>query len=560
MIHFGFSYIGMLFLLMLFVPNIIWTKHKPEDYEKYVVNENKVLLLLERIGEVLVSVIASIFSDFNLRKPNLWTIWLVLAVLAMLFYEGFWIKYFRSEQKMVDFYASFLGIPVAGATLPVLAFFYLGIYGANIFLIMATIILGIGHIGIHLSHKKEVLNNEKRRGIAFRIIRMALLVVFVIVFGGITVIIGARNTNAIRGCVHSANGIEEEGYVELCGQEQYYLIRGEDVSNPIIIWIHGGPASPDTLETYTFSNYLKDDYTVVAWNQRGSGRTYYKNEDKDEQNDTATFVQIQADLDALVDYVCDRFQQEKVILVGHSWGTMVGSKYAIEHPDKVAAYIGVGQMGALGGDIYAYEDALSIAMQRGDDTTAMIAAFEQYQANGKLESMLALRNYVAPYHVPEKENNYLISAVVSPYLGVYDVLWFGKQVGSLFDFIQLNRQLFEYVSNEDVYAYGTDFQVPVGFISGSCDWITPVKRTEDYYNTITAPRKEMQLIDGWGHMVPYESPKEFADTLKQVLEKLTPGTLYQTSGPLRTIPYIGSKTFVKFGFMADHENTSFIGG
>jgi len=68
MIHFGFSYIGLLYLIMLIVPNLIWTKHKPKGYEEYVVHENKVLLILERIGEVLVSCIALIFADFNLRR------------------------------------------------------------------------------------------------------------------------------------------------------------------------------------------------------------------------------------------------------------------------------------------------------------------------------------------------------------------------------------------------------------------------------------------------------------------------------------------------------------
>ncbi len=156
MIHFGFSYIGLIFLLMLFIPNILWTKHKPKDYEKYVGNENKILLLLERIGEILVCTIALIFSDFNLRELNLWSVWLAAAAVAMIFYEGYWIRYFRSNQEMTDFYSSFLGIPVAGASLPVAAFFFLGIYGANFLMLLATIILGMGHIGIHLAHRKEV--------------------------------------------------------------------------------------------------------------------------------------------------------------------------------------------------------------------------------------------------------------------------------------------------------------------------------------------------------------------------------------------------------------------
>lgn len=520
MIHFGFSYIGLVFLLMLFIPNILWTKHKPQGYENYVVNENKILLLFERTGEILVCVISLIFSDFNLREANLWSVWLALAVLAMIFYEGYWVRYFRSEQKMADFYSSFLGIPVAGASLPVAAFFFLGIYGANFFMLLSTIVLGIGHIGIHLSHKREVSDCKKKKGLILRIFHIVLTIALVIILGLITTITGFRNYNAIRGCVHSANGIEEEGYIDLCGQKQYCLIRGENVNNPVIIWIHGGPASPDTMETYAFSNYLKDDYTVVAWNQRGCGRTYYKNRDVDPYNETATFEQAQADLDALVDYVCDRFHQEKVILAGHSYGTMVGSKYAIDHPEKVAAYIGVGQMGAAGSDIYAYEDALSIAEENGDDTEAMVAAFEKYQADASLENMLALRNSVSPYHMPEKESNYIWTALTSPYLGVYDVLWFGKQMGSLSGFIELNGQLFDYISSEDVYAYGTTFQMPVGFISGSCDWITPVKYTEDYFNTITAPKKEMRLIEGWGHTVPQENPKEFADVLKQVINDI----------------------------------------
>ena len=156
-INFGFSYIGLIFLLMLMIPNIIWSKNKPKEYDKYVKNENKVLLLFERIGEILVTCLALIFSDFNINKISSWTIILLIAFIIMILYEIYWIRYFKSNKTMKDMYSSLLGIPVAGATLPVFAFFLLGIYGKNIFLIMATIILGIGHIGIHLNHRKEVI-------------------------------------------------------------------------------------------------------------------------------------------------------------------------------------------------------------------------------------------------------------------------------------------------------------------------------------------------------------------------------------------------------------------
>lgn len=155
--HFGFSYMGLIFLIMLMVPNLLWTKNKPKDYDKYAVNENKVLLMLERTGEASVSCLVLIFSDFNIQGISIWGIWLAVACILMLLYEIYWIRYFRSSKMMRDFYSSLLGVPVAGATLPVAAFFLLGIYGRNPLLIVAVIVLGIGHIGIHLGHRKEIM-------------------------------------------------------------------------------------------------------------------------------------------------------------------------------------------------------------------------------------------------------------------------------------------------------------------------------------------------------------------------------------------------------------------
>ena len=154
--HFGFSYVGLIFLTMLIIPNLFWTKNQPKDYDKYARNENKILLMFERIGEVLASALCLIFSDFNFRTITPWSIFLYIAIALMILYEVYWIRYFRSDKTMADFYSSLLGIPVAGATLPVAAFALLAVYGKNIFLGIAVIILGIGHIGIHLNHKREI--------------------------------------------------------------------------------------------------------------------------------------------------------------------------------------------------------------------------------------------------------------------------------------------------------------------------------------------------------------------------------------------------------------------
>lgn len=158
------------------------------------------------------------------------------------------------------------------------------------------------------------------------------------------VIAAARVWTYQENHITGSNGIDEETYVTLGGQKQYLLIRGQDVSNPVIIWLHGGPAGPDACMAYVFERRLTDTYTFVNWDRRGCGRTYYRNMNDDPDNATVSFEQTQKDLDELVDYLCRRFGRDKVIIVGHSYGTAVGSRYALTHPEKVAAYVGVGQL------------------------------------------------------------------------------------------------------------------------------------------------------------------------------------------------------------------------
>ncbi len=139
--HLGFSYIGLIFLIMLTVPNLFWTKNQPKNYEKYVHNESKILLLFERVGEVLVTCLLLIFSDFNIQGISAWMIWLIAAFALMIGYELFWIRYFKSEKTMKDFYSSLLGIPVAGATFPVISCGLIALYGRIPLLFFAAIIL-----------------------------------------------------------------------------------------------------------------------------------------------------------------------------------------------------------------------------------------------------------------------------------------------------------------------------------------------------------------------------------------------------------------------------------
>lgn len=531
--HFGFSYVGLIYLIMLMVPNIIWAKKKPKDYEKYVGNESKVLVALERVGEVLVTALALIFSDFNLRTWTLWSLWLVASFLLMLLYEIYWIRYFKSERTMADQYRSLLFFPVAGASLPVLAFFLLGLYGQNILMLVSVIILGIGHMGIHLAHEREVKlykektplspENEaagarKKSRLLVRILKGIGFAILILVFAALSFIIAVRNIRFAKHYQNFINGVDEEVYIALDGQEQYLLITGRDTSNPVIIYLHGGPASPDTMAMSTFADHLMEAYTLIGWDQRGAGKTYYKNEKTDPQNLTATPQQAQKDLDKLVDYARSRFKQDKVIIMGHSYGTVIGSQYVLNHPEKVTAFIGVGQViSSPQGDLLSYQDALEKAKAAGDDTGEMEEAYRHYMADKSLENLLALREPVNKYHPVPKESNQIWQGLSSPYFGSLDALWFLKQM-SLKDFLSLNKKLFDYCQSFNALENELNYQLPIYFISGSEDWVCPVQLIEEYKDKITAPEKSFTILEGCGHSPQYDAPQEFAEAVRRVLE------------------------------------------
>lgn len=152
--HFGFSYIGLIYMLMLQIPNILWARRKPEGYDPS--GENRVLFVFERAGQVLCTASILLFTDYAPSALEPWTAWFIASAVLMVWYECYWIRYFKSMQTVRDFYRPLFGIPAPGATLPVAAFLLLGIYGKVIWLIISSVILGIGHIGIHLQHIRSL--------------------------------------------------------------------------------------------------------------------------------------------------------------------------------------------------------------------------------------------------------------------------------------------------------------------------------------------------------------------------------------------------------------------
>ena len=151
----GFSIVGAVFLAMLFVPNIKWAQNQPAGYSELTARENRILLGLERAGQVATTCSAVVFvCPKGFSFP--WVLWLCAALLCMVLYEMAWTRYFRNGERLADMYAPLGPISVPIASLPVAAFVLLGVWYQSPVAVASAVVLGIGHIGIHLCHLRDL--------------------------------------------------------------------------------------------------------------------------------------------------------------------------------------------------------------------------------------------------------------------------------------------------------------------------------------------------------------------------------------------------------------------
>lgn len=156
---------------------------------------------------------------------------------------------------------------------------------------------------------------------------------------------------SLAGCSSTAPFTDDQGRVipgsiasmetaTIGGISQSLWFRGVDRDMPAVILLHGGPGISESALFRHYDDALERHFLMVYWDQRGAGRSYHA----DIPRASMTLTQFENDLNQVVDLVRRRFGKDRVILLGHSWGTLLGIRYAHDHPEKVAAYVGVGQI------------------------------------------------------------------------------------------------------------------------------------------------------------------------------------------------------------------------
>ncbi len=321
--------------------------------------------------------------------------------------------------------------------------------------------------------------------------------------------------------ITTPNGICEKIYVPLNGQEQYIFLRGEDAENPVVLYLHGGPGGPDSFLTYEFARQIGDEYTLVCWDQRGCGRTYFRNRKADPDNLQLSFEQALTDLDELVDYLCRSFTKEKIILMAHSYGSLLGANYVKRHPEKIEKYIGIGQqISTTETEAENFEKTIALMKQEGRSTEKLLAAYENFQKDSTVLNLLEVQKIVRPYlaaHLPKVEmKNQIKLALSSPDFGLTDLRW-ALGMFRISRHYKLCKQLLDETLLMDLRDAEGVFSAPMYFISGEYDIACSVNLVKDYYENISAPVKAMVTIENCVHSPHIDRPEAFAEVFKKLL-------------------------------------------
>jgi pimeloyl-ACP methyl ester carboxylesterase len=327
--------------------------------------------------------------------------------------------------------------------------------------------------------------------------------------------------------------IAEALYVRLGGVDQWVMIRGANLANPLLIVLHGGPGFSDTTFLRYHTPELEQAFTVVYWDQRGTGRSY----SPDIPQSSMTVEQMIADLDELIEFLRKRFGKQRVVLFGHSWGTALGVLYAARFPEKVAVYVGVAQVGDwAAGEQASYAKAVSEAERQGN-----AAVLEKLRAIGPPP------HTVDQLFIERTCAERLRGGLAPKALWKTARMLFGAPESSLFE-LRRTFEAFRFsiacmwpeVSQLNLITAVPALEVPVVFMLGRGDPWVPAEISVAYHDALQAPSKQLVWFDESGHEPFVDEPTKFSAAMRDIVRPLcspTPAALPVIRDPARlTLP------------------------
>ncbi len=305
------------------------------------------------------------------------------------------------------------------------------------------------------------------------------------------------------------------GKITLGGLTQQLLIRGADSTNPLLLVLHGGPGSPEAGLFGVYNRDLERDFVVVHWDQRGAGRSFDKNL-------TAADLKVDRFLDdihELIELLKRRYDRERVVLLGHSWGSLLGIRYAQLHPENLYAYLGLGQVSAMNeGESISYQFTLDKAEELGDEkATAKLKAIgpPPYDFNSLRVQRKYVLKYGGAFHGPFSIPGAALNVARLPEFNLWDIVLFA--LGSK----QAINLIWDELMEFNLFEEHSDYECPVYFLLGRFDNQVPATLAARYFETITAPAKEIVWFEKSAHSPCWEEPERFHEVVADLAARHT---------------------------------------
>ncbi|QAA75842.1 MAG: hypothetical protein BIP78_0074 [Candidatus Bipolaricaulis sibiricus] len=317
--------------------------------------------------------------------------------------------------------------------------------------------------------------------------------------------------------------IAELRAVEIGGLEQWILVRSHDRSNPVLLWLHGGPGAAQIPIHRAFNKDLERDFVVVHWDQRGAGKSNHAGF----REETMTLARFIADVHELTQYLRVRFGEERIFLLGHSWGALLGVYVVQRYPEDYHAFVSVAQpVHARRGEEIAYAWLREEVMVRGTR-----AQREQFAALGPPPFVDHAR-YIAFSQLREAFGGGMdvgMARLARIALGAAEYTM-GDYVRWLGGANRGSGPMWEETNDYDLFREVPALDVPVAFIVGGEDQNTPAALVREYCEALEAPRKTLHVIEGTAHAPFLGDPARFGALIVEVLDTVLPSAGPATRG------------------------------